>query len=131
MVCGHLWQTPASIGPATHLAYLVWEERSHQLIPDGLEQTHFSASRIFASVYPEAVSLATLFASPTWRRRAASSDLSDLRRFTTEIAQRIGTPLYQPRPTGDAIAKWMAIDSSRPPSQPATLFRTRPTKPTR
>ena len=69
MICGHLWQTPASVGPATHLTYLVWEQRCHQLIPDGLETTDFSASRIFAAVYPEAVLLASLFASPTWRRR--------------------------------------------------------------
>ncbi len=121
MICGHLWQTPAIVGQP-NLAYLAWDERSHQLIPDGLEDTEFSASRIFAAVYPEAVNLAVVFASPTWRRLAASREPSDRRRVVTEIRCRIGAPNYQPNPTGDPIAKWMAIDSPRDFSPPPTVF---------
>ncbi len=122
IICGYLWQPPATVVLPPYLVDLVWEERSHQLIPDGLEKTEFSASRIFAAVYPEAVGLAALFASPIWRRRASSGNLSDLRRFTGEISRRIGAEDYQPMPTGDPIAKWMAVDSSRPPTPPPTVF---------
>ena len=54
---------PGSSGPA-----------AHRLIPHGSEHRKFSASRVFAAVYPEAVDLAALIASPAWRSRAAGND---------------------------------------------------------
>jgi hypothetical protein len=52
---------------------------------------NFSASRIFAAVYPEAVNIAVLLASPAWRALAAGDD-DQLSRFTREIGHRIGDP---------------------------------------
>ena len=48
-----------------------WSRRAEVLIPEGREAATFSASRLFAAVYPEAVNLAGLIASPIWRHRAA------------------------------------------------------------
>jgi hypothetical protein len=47
-----------------------WTRRTEHLIPPGSEAATFSASRLFAAVYPEAVdlvALVVLVASPAWR----------------------------------------------------------------
>lgn len=120
MVCGHLWEHPED----TPLLHLRWETRCHSLIPVGLEATTFSASRIFAAAYPEAVDLATVLASPTWRGLAAGDD-ADLLRFTTEISRRLGAT-YRPRDSRDPIAHWIEHDCWRPPSAPPSTFPAAP-----
>ena len=76
LLCGHLWtdQPGDWDGP-----WQRWTRRAEILIPPGAESSQFSASRIFAAAYPEAVALAGLIASPAWRslrrrrpRRAAA-----------------------------------------------------------
>jgi len=66
-----------------------WDRRAGILIPRGREATAFSGSRLFAAVYPEAVQLAALLASPAWRRLACG-DAADQERFTAEIGRRLG-----------------------------------------
>ena len=73
-----------------------WTRRADVLIPPGTETATFSASRLFAAVYPEAVSLAGLIASPTWRHRAAG-DADQQQQFITEVRAPPGPPA---RPLG-------------------------------
>jgi len=55
LLCGHLWtdQPGDWDGP-----WQRWTRRAEVLIPPGAESSQFSASRIFAAAYPEAISLA-------------------------------------------------------------------------
>lgn len=133
LICGHLWgdqpQTPVD-------AWHRWTVRAEVLIPSGSENTAFSASRLFAAVYPEAVAIAALIASPVWRHLAAG-DAGQRQLFIAEIGLRLGRPDYQPSEGGDAIAHWMKYDSGQPPSTPHKLFcdtreygSTRPATPT-
>jgi hypothetical protein len=117
MICGHLWneRTKTPTGAWHH-----WTRRADLLIPPGTESASFSASRLFAAVYPEAVNLAALISSPTWRR-LATGDTNQQRRFTTEVGRRLGDPHYEPS-AGDPIAHWMITDASRPPSRPNKAF---------
>jgi hypothetical protein len=85
------------------------------------EPSQFSASRIFAAAYPEAVAVACLVASPRWRGLAAG-DPAQQQQFIAGIGRRLGRPGYQPPDLGDAITQWMKYDSWRPPSQPHTTF---------
>lgn len=81
MVCGHLWENGfgAAFHPDSTLAGLLhkrslWDMRSSVFIPPGTEQQTFSASRLFAAVYPEAIDIATILSSPIWRKLAAGDD---------------------------------------------------------
>ena len=98
LICGHLWTDwPGDWdGP-----WQRWTRRAEVLIPPGAESSQFSASRIFAAAYPEAVGLAGLIASPAWRSLAAG-DPAQQQQFTAAIGQRLGRPGYQPAGTGDA-----------------------------
>jgi len=118
LICGHLWTDwPGEpTGP-----WQRWTRRAEILIPPGTESSQFSASRIFAAAYPEAVGLAGLIASPAWRSLAAG-DPAQQQQFIAAIGQRLGWPGYQPADTADAIAHWMKYDSWRPPSRPHTTF---------
>ena len=118
LICGHLW---ADRRNDSLEAWRRWTHRSRYLIPVGREFTAFSASRLFAAVYPEAVDLAQVIASPSWRNLAAG-DAEQQKLFLSEIGRRLGEPDYQPREHGDAIAHWMTFDSQQPPSRPHTTF---------
>ena len=72
-------------------------------------------------MYPEAVSIAVVLASPYWRGLAAG-DARGQKQFLHEIGTRLGCPGYQPPSGGDAIAHWMKFDSWRPPSRPLRVF---------
>jgi len=118
LLCGHLWTDwPGEWdGP-----WQRWTRRAEVLIPPGAESAQFSAARIFAAAYPEAVGLASLIASPAWRSLAAG-DPAEQQQLIAAIGRRLGRPGYQPADTGDAIAHWMKYDSWRPPSRPHTTF---------
>jgi Peptidase family M20/M25/M40/Peptidase dimerisation domain len=93
----------------------LWDMRSLVFIPPGTEQETFSASRLFAAVYPEAIDIAAILSSPTWRKLAAGDD-DQLSRFTQQIGPRIGVDGYQPRDNRDPIAHWIEQDCWRAPS---------------
>jgi hypothetical protein len=116
--CGHLWadRRHDDTGVADE-----WTRRADVLIPAGTEPTTFSASRLYAAVYPDAVRLAGLVASPIWRHRAAG-DADAQRQFTTEVARRLHRAHHPPAHGGDAVAHWMMFDSWRAPSRPDTTF---------
>jgi hypothetical protein len=118
LICGHIW---ADRLDDWSTATSRWTHRGNALIPVGLETDKFSAARIFAAIYPEAVDLAQLIASPAWRSLAAGG-ADQQQRFVNEVGRRLGRPDYQPPEDGDAIAHWMKYDSRRPPSRPHTTF---------
>ena len=118
LICGHIWDEWREEWFETTRR---WNHRGHYLIPVGSETTQFSASRLFAAVYPEAVAIAELIASPAWRALAAGG-AEQQQRFVGEIGRRLRRPDYQPREHGDAIAHWIKFDSRQPPSRPHTLF---------
>lgn len=123
MICGHLWEKrPAGQeSPVRLLRKTVWDVRTLVLIPDGTEHSTFSASLLFAAIYPEALEIAAILASPYWRRLAAGNE-QDLRQFTHAIGPRIADPHYQPHDYADPVAHWIEQDCWRPPSQPPTTF---------
>ena len=90
LFCGHLWADRREDGVGAHRE---WTRRAEVLIPPGSETATFSASRLFAAAYPEAVSLARLIASPTWRHLAAG-DADAQRQFTTEVGRRLDRPYH-------------------------------------
>jgi hypothetical protein len=100
LLCGHLWTDQPGEWPEV---WQRWTRRAEILIPPGAESSQFSAARIFAAAYPEAVTLASLIASPAWRGLAVG-DPGQQQQFTAAIRQRLGWPGYQPADTGDAIA---------------------------
>jgi TniQ len=118
LICGHLWPDQPDDWP---IPWHQWNRRAQVLIPPGSEPARFSASRVFAAIYPEAVGLACLVASPKWRGLAAG-DSSQQQQFTGQIGHLLGRPGYQPPDLGDAIAHWMKYDSWRPPSRPHATF---------
>lgn len=118
LICGHLWDDRRD---GWHHSQRRWNSRAAALIPDGAEHHRFSASGIFAVVYPEAVTIAGLIADPTWRQRAAGEP-DQRQQFIREIGDRLGRPDYQPPENGDAIAHWIKYDSRQPPSRPQTTF---------
>ena len=89
LFCGHLWADRQDDGIGVQRE---WTRRAEVLIPPGTETATFSASRLFAAVYPEAVRLAGLIASPTWRHLAAG-DAGQQRQFTAEVGRRLDRPL--------------------------------------
>jgi hypothetical protein len=118
LICGHLWDhAPRGWDTPWHR----WHRRAQALIPAGQEAAAFSASRIFAATYPEAITLATIIASPRWRGLAAG-DPAQRQQVTAEVGRLLGRPDYQPPDTGDAIAHWIEYDSWQPPSQPAATY---------
>jgi hypothetical protein len=98
------------------------DRRAEVLIPPASETATFSASRLFAAAYPEAVRLAGLIALPTWRHLAAG-DADQQRQFTTEVGRRLDRP-HQTSDGGDAVAHWMMFDCSRPRADPTRPFPT-------
>ena len=95
--------------------------RAHQLIPPGTETTTYSTSRLFAAVYPEAVSLAALIASPAWRQ-LASGDTKQQRTFLAEACRRVGRSADENDHSNNAIRHWMIFDSHHLPSRPDKSF---------
>jgi hypothetical protein len=116
LICGHLWSQPAA---STGDICPHWPRRTDVLIKDRFAD--FTASRVFAAVYPEAVTLAAVLASPPWRR-LAHGDHQQRRQFLAEIGRRLGRCPYQPGDTSDVIAHWMSWDACRPPIRPPRTY---------
>ncbi|WP_331758286.1 TniQ family protein (plasmid) [Nocardia sp. NBC_01377] len=122
MICAHRWEIfrPTS---GLHRQQQIWRERSFQFMPAGAELSSFTASKLFACLYPEAVDLAPLIAAPRWRQFAASGG-DQLTRFVAEVRRRLRDHDYQPQAEQDAIAHWIATDCWRPPTTPPNTFAT-------
>ncbi|MFJ4906035.1 TniQ family protein [Streptomyces sp. NPDC093249] len=127
LICGQLWSLPENEnGEAWH----DWVRRARVLIPPDTAESSFSVARLCAAVYPEAISLATLFASPYWRQQAQKTTW-DRDRFDSEIAQRLRHPNHKfrkfdfrqnryndPINYSDPISHWADVTSRRPPLSP-------------
>jgi hypothetical protein len=62
--CGHIGSLPVPPRNRRHVWH-TWDARAHVLIPAGNEHKTFNTSKLFAAVYPEAVDLAVIIASPS------------------------------------------------------------------
>lgn len=120
LFCAHRWNFTDTTDPDD--ACRTWTRRTDLLIPPGTETHTYSASRLFAATYPEAVAIAELIGSLHWRRLAAGGP-PDQRRFTDEIARRLGLRGYHPTLIKDPIAHWIEQDCWQPPSLPHTDYR--------
>ncbi|MGW6604283.1 hypothetical protein [Streptomyces sp. NPDC055036] len=134
MLCAHIWYGEGR--PLTDVSgvWNSWDDRVHHLIPFDPEKEdyiNYRTSRLFAVVYPEAVALAPLIASPHWRGMAVGTG-TEQARFFAEVAKRVTHPYNGPDRGGDAVAHWAITHSWRPPSRPLTTYtpgRTRGTLP--
>ncbi|MEV6256825.1 hypothetical protein ACIHAX_32200 [Nocardia sp. NPDC051929] len=120
MICAHRWNEPR---PTTGLRLQqdLWTKRSLMLIPEGTEPSTFTASKLFACLYPEAIALSPVIAAPRWRQHAAG-DAHQLALFVAELRRRLRDNDYQPRGERDAIAHWIEADCWRQPATPPTTF---------
>ncbi|MBA2324539.1 hypothetical protein [Streptomyces sp. A5-4] len=118
--CGHAWDAIRPPEDPWHVWH-TWDARAHVLIPAERALSTYSASRLFAAVYPEAVNLAAIIASPHWRRLADGTP-DERRRFDREISRRFTYPYHDRDYGGDAIAHWAEADSWRPPSKPLNTY---------
>ncbi|MFC5031833.1 hypothetical protein C8250_002695 [Streptomyces sp. So13.3] len=122
MICAHIWSPDGR--PTPFGSWDTWDDRIDVLIPfDRKKQDYvdYSTSRLFAAVYPEAVALAPLIASPFWRRLAGGTE-AEQARFLAEVAGRVTYPYSPTDRGGDAVAHWALADSWRPPSRPLTTY---------
>ncbi|QMU72583.1 TniQ family protein [Streptacidiphilus sp. P02-A3a] len=120
LLCSHIWNQHPGLGnrgPVWH----TWESRTHVLIPPPDELKEFSASRLFAAIYPETVRVAALIASPFWRDLASGTP-DQKKRFYREISTRVSYPYTDNPDLGDAIAHWAHTDAWRPPTGPHHRF---------
>ncbi len=93
----------------------------HPLRPgEAQDYVGFSTSKLYAAVYPEAIALAPLIASPYWRRLAGRTE-AEQARFFAEVAGRVTYPYSPPDRSADAVAHW-ALADWRPPSRPLTTY---------
>lgn len=122
LICGMRWNFTNTDTVTDGDAWHDWVRRADLLIPPGTTPDTFSASRLFAATYPEAVSVAELVGSLRWRRLAAGGP-EDQRTFAAEIGRRLGLHDYHPLAFRDPIAHWMEQDCWRPPSLPNSDYR--------
>jgi hypothetical protein len=116
LICGHFWD--GQPGPADHHhIWHTWTARADQMIPHEHTQREFSTSRLFACIYPEAVNIAALIASPYWREQASGTP-SQRSRFFSEIGARITYRRTDIDGHQDAIAHWADTDAWRHPAEP-------------
>ncbi|MFJ2593376.1 TniQ family protein [Streptomyces erythrochromogenes] len=125
LICAQLWTWHSDDRPG---AWHEWVRRANILIPPGTSPTTYSASRLCAAVYPEAVALASRFASPHWRLCAQGSRF-DRDMFDAEMGRILSCPPYTRDRVNDPISHWADVNSRRPPVAPIRLFPDR--KPTR
>lgn len=90
LICGRRWDTIAdsSREPGPDDAWHHWKRRGNLLIPPGTEAATFSASRLFAAVYPEAVHIAAYSPPGT----GADAPQADLRISERVLELALGTP---------------------------------------
>jgi hypothetical protein len=100
-----------------------WDRRLDLLIPKKRARELFSHSRCHIPIYPEAVALAELLASPTWRTLAGAETGSDERYdFTVEAGYRLGLNEYHPTDDKHPLVLWAEHHAGQPPIQPARTF---------
>ncbi|MFF0430590.1 hypothetical protein ACFYUJ_40310 [Streptomyces sp. NPDC004520] len=124
MLCAHIWSVDGRPSNAVFGTWDTWEDRIDLLIPFSRETRSYpsySTSRLFAAIYPEAVAMAPLIASPHWRQLADGTE-AEQARFFAEIGNRVTYPYKPADRRGDAIAHWSLADSWRPPSRPLTTY---------
>ncbi|GAA1892141.1 hypothetical protein [Streptantibioticus ferralitis] len=124
--CGHIWSGVSPPQDPGHVWH-TWDARARVLVPPGEEWSTFSTSKLFAAVYPEAVRLAAMIASPFWRHLASGTP-GERRQFDREISRRVSYSYDNTPEYGDAIAHWAHADSWRPPAQPRANYSPSRTK---
>lgn len=121
LLCGHLWNLhPDPTDPGA--VWNTWTTRADLLIPHEDTQQEFSTSRLFACIYPEAVNVAALIASPFWREQA-SGNSAQRDKFFREIGTRITYRQADIDGHRDAVAHWADTDAWRDPVAPKHRHR--------
>jgi hypothetical protein len=117
-MCAMIWRGVPDSRAAG--AWLRWSRRAAVLMPAQRVESEFAVSRLFAVIYPDAVAVAPLLASPVWRRWA-SRDFDDVRRtrFDREISARFGLD-YRATTRTDRrpLAVWARFAAARMPAEP-------------
>ena len=117
--CAQLWAEIHRRSDQRHVGRL-WDSRTDLLIqPDKIWAT-YSTSKLFAVVFPEAVRIAPLFASPYWRKTAGSSEDSRLR-FHSELIDRIGY-LHETDQAVELIDRWAIGRALQPLRKPRLTY---------
>lgn len=95
-------------------------------VPVGGDEVRVGLADAWAlRLYPEAIALAPVIATPRWRQHAAG-DADQLAVFVAEVRRRLRDRDYQPRGEQDAIAHWIEVDCWRAPTTPPTTFEKAP-----
>jgi len=125
MFCGWFWEKHDRQFDMSMIdtVFDEWIRRTAILIPPGTANATFTASKLFAVTYPEAVKIAGLVASPHWRAQA-NGTVAQKRNFAAELARHLQWSRYQPKTVYDPVAHWMEYDAGQPPSSPAKTFPT-------
>ncbi|MFF3693794.1 TniQ family protein [Streptomyces sp. NPDC002221] len=114
LVCAQLWSLPEGDNGA---AWHNWVRRANLLIPPGTSETTFSVARLCAAVYPEAIDLASVFASLYWRHQAQGTPM-DRSRFEQRIDQLLRHPVCQLNDGHNPISHWADVSSRLMPLTP-------------
>ncbi|MFI9355564.1 hypothetical protein [Streptomyces lydicus] len=114
LICAQLWSLPEEGNGET---WHDWVRRADLLIPPGTSEATFSVARLCAAVYPEAVDLAGVFASPYWRQQAQGTPM-DRSRFDQRIERLLRHPIAPLNHRSNPISHWADVNSRRPPLTP-------------
>lgn len=95
LICAHRWNFTDTNTVVDSDAWHDWNRRTDLLIPPDTTTDTFSASRLFAATYPEAIAVAELIGSLRSRHLAAGGP-DEQRAFAAEIGRRLGRPDYHP-----------------------------------
>jgi hypothetical protein len=123
-ICAVLWKN----GPEEtygHSRWWHWDQRLDRLIPKPDSRKTFSHSRCYAAIYPEAVSIAGLLASPVWRTKATAPlgdpDTDDRWELSEEFGLRLGLPDYYPTDDKHPLNLWADHHAAQPCLTPTTF----------
>jgi hypothetical protein len=123
-ICAVLWKS----GPEEtygHSRWWHWDQRLDRLIPKTDSRTMFSHSRCYAAIYPEAVRIAELLASPTWRAKGTAPlgdpDGDDRWELSEEFGLRLGLQDYYPEDDKHPLNLWADHHAAKPYMTPKTF----------
>lgn len=123
-ICAVLWKN----GPEETYGYSrwwQWDRRLDRLIPRTDSRKMFSHSRCYAAIYPEAVAIAGLLASPTWRAKGTAPfgdpDTDDRWDLCEQFGLRLGLPEYYPEDEKHPLHLWADNHAAEPYMTPTTF----------
>jgi hypothetical protein len=123
-ICAVLWKH----GPEEtygHSRWWQWDQRLDRLIPKTDSRKMFNHSRCYAAIYPEAVAIAGLLASPTWRAKGTAPfgdpDTDGRWELCEQFGLRLGLPEYYPEDEKHPLHLWADHHATEPYIIPTTF----------